>query len=330
MPTRRDVIRSCALAPLAAPFVSRAARAEAGYDRYPEGPIYSICPFPAGSGADTKVRFYGAKLQAIAGKPVIVENKPGALGNIATEAVARAKPDGYTIYIAPGSSTLAAAPSLFKTLGYDPIRDFRSITTLSSSAFLLCVAGESPFKSVPELTDYLKAKGGDASYGSIAPPGLVASEIYKAQFGLQTVEVKYRDQGSMLNDLHGGAISFCHIDITTVAGQLKEGKVRGLALTSAKPLKAAPGIPGAEEAGIPNMDVVTWWSVHVPAKTPTPICDRLEAWFNTIAVEPDTVAFNASVGSDVMPGNHAMLDALLARQTRLWHDYARIAKIEPM
>src|SRR4029078_5599946 len=106
------------------------------------------------SGADTKVRFYSNKLSQLCGKPVIVENKPGALGNIATETVARAKPDGYTIYITPGSSTLAAAPSLFKKLGYDPINDFEHITTLSSSAFVLCVTGSSSFHTVPELTAY--------------------------------------------------------------------------------------------------------------------------------------------------------------------------------
>ncbi|MGZ5538060.1 MAG: tripartite tricarboxylate transporter substrate-binding protein, partial [Chthoniobacterales bacterium] len=97
----------------------------------------------------------------------------------------------------------------------------------------------------------------------------------------------------------------------------------------AKRLHAAPDIPGAEEAGVPNMDVVTWWSVHVPAKTPKPICDKLEEWFNKIAIEPDVVKFNADVGSDVMPGNSQKLRELLAKQTELWREYARIAKIEP-
>jgi tripartite-type tricarboxylate transporter receptor subunit TctC len=191
------------------------------------------------------------------------------------------------------------------------------------------VAGDSPYRSVSDLTAFLKEKGEAGSYGSIAPPGLVSSEIYKAGFGLKTVEVKYKEAGGLYNDLYSGQIAFTHIDMTSIAGQLKTGKLRALHVTSAKRLHAAPDIPGAEEAGVPNMDVVTWWSVHVPAKTPEQICKKLEDWFNKIAVEPDAVKFNADVGSDVMPGNAQKLRDLLIRQTALWHDYARIARIEP-
>lgn len=327
MLTRRTFLHSAALAPVAVPALSAAARA--GAEDYPVGPIKAICPFGPGSGADIKVRFYSNKLSNATGKPVIVENKPGALGNIATETVARAKPDGYTIYIAPGSSTLAAAPSLFKKLGYDPINDFEHITTLSASAFALVVPGTAPFKSVAELTAYLKEKGDAASYGSIAPPSLVSAEIYKTALGLKTVEVKYKEQGPLLNDLFSGQLAFYFSDLTTIHGQLKSGRIRPLAVTSAKRLTSAPEIPGAQEAGIPGMDVITWWSVHVPAKTPKPICDKLEAWFNTIAVEPDVVAFNASFASDVLPGNSQSLKALLLKQTEAWRGYARLARIEP-
>jgi tripartite-type tricarboxylate transporter receptor subunit TctC len=327
MLSRRNLLRSTAA--LAASMAPLTARAAAEIDNYPTGPIKSICPFAPGSGADTKVRFYSNKLAQITGKPVIVENKPGALGNIASEAAARAKPDGYTIYITPGSSTLASAPCLFKKLGYDPINDFEHITTLNASAFALCVPATSPFKSVPELTAYLKAKGDAASYGSIAPPSLVAAEIYKQAFGLQTVEVKYKEQGPLLNDLYSGQLAFFFSDLTTINGQMKEGRIRPLAVTSAKRLKSAPDIPSAEEAGITGMDVITWWSVHVPAKTPKPICDKLEAWFNTIAVEPDVVAFNAAVASDVLPGNSQFLKELLVKQTAAWRDYARLAHLEP-
>jgi tripartite-type tricarboxylate transporter receptor subunit TctC len=325
--TRRQFLGSTVMACVTSSALSITARAQ--IESYPTGPIRAICPFPPGSGADTKIRFYLNKLSGVTGKPGIVENKPGALGNIATETVARAKPDGYTIYIAPGSSTLAAAPSLFKKLGYDPINDFEHITTLSSSAFVLCVAGASPFNTVGDLTSYLKEKGEAASYGSIAPPGLVASEIYKAELGLKTVEVKYKDIGGMLNDLYGGQLAFTHIDMTTIAGQLKSGRLRALHVTTAKRLHAAPLIPGAEEVGVPNMNVVTWWSVHVPATTPKPICDKLETWFNAIAIEPDVVKFNADVGSDILPGNSQSLRELLIKQTELWRGYVKIARIEP-
>src|SRR5262245_15422422 len=157
MPTRREFLETTATGIAASVMAPALACGQA--EQYPTGTVRAICPFQTGSGADTKIRVYMNKLSGLTGKPCIVENRPGALGNIATETVARAKPDGYTIYVAPGSSTLAAAPSLFKKLGYDPINDFEHITTLSASAFALVVPNTSPFKSVPELTAYLKEKG---------------------------------------------------------------------------------------------------------------------------------------------------------------------------
>ena len=324
MPNRRQLLRCAVAAPVALGGTFPLFASD-----YPAGPIRGICPFPPGSGADTRVRFYGNKLAMRCGQPFVTENRPGAMGNIATEAVARAKPDGYTIYIAPGSSTLAAAPSLFKKLGYDPINDFEHITTLTRSAFAFCVPGDSSFKSISDLTAYLRQKGDAASYGSIAPPGFVASEIYCQAFGLSTVVVHYKEQGGLFNDLFNGQTVFICIDLTTTSGLLKSGKLRALAMTCAKRLTAAPDIPGAEEAGIPNLDVITWWSVHTPAKTPRAICDKLETWFNAIAVEPDVVKFNADLSADVMPGNSQSLKELLVRQTIEWAEWARIAKIEP-
>src|SRR6185295_14652176 len=142
----------------------------------------------------------------------ITENKVGAFGNIATEFVARSKPDGYTLYIAPGSSFLAAAASLFKKLPFDPVNDFEHVTTLSKLPFILVVSGDSPYKTAADLTAYLKQQGDKASYGSAANTGIVSSELYKANFGLNTVEVKYKEAGALLNDLWGNNLAFTHLD----------------------------------------------------------------------------------------------------------------------
>ncbi len=322
MITRRGIVGGLALAPLAGP----AARAQADY---PEGVIRSICPFSSGSGADLKVRWYCNKLSDALKRTVVVENRPGAFGNIATDAVARARPDGLTIYVAPGASVLAAAPSLYKSLPFDPMKDFEHLTTLNVSAFVLAVAGTSPAKSVAELTELLRGKGDRGSYGSIANPGLVSSEIYKGAFGLKTVEVKYKDTWPMINDLISGQIDFIHIDTTILASYLQNGQLRALATGSAKRLQAMPDIPGAAEAGIPGLDVRTWWSVHAPARTPKAICDRLETVFNEIAVAPDTVKFLASTGSDPLPGNSRLLKEMLISETEAWKRYVKLAKIEP-
>jgi tripartite-type tricarboxylate transporter receptor subunit TctC len=322
--TRRRFVGSAALAAAWPALPARGQTVE-----YPTQPIRSICMFPPGTGADVRVRFYAKKLADLIGHPVIVENRPGAFGNLATELVAKSKPDGHTIYVTPGSSTHAAAPHLFKKLGFDPVNDFEHITTLNTAAFVLCVAADSPWKTVAELTAHLKAKGDKANYGSIAMPGLVASEMYKAAFGLETVEVKYKEPGSFLNDLLSGQLAFVHIDLNTLGGAIKSGRVRMLAMTSAKRLASVPEVPSSSEAGIPDMDLRIWWSVHVPAKTPKPICDKLEGWFNAIVADPETAKFNAATGADPFPGNSAMLKELLVRDTKTWGEYVRIAKIQP-
>ena len=297
---------------------------------YPTQPIRSICMFPPGSGADVLVRFFANKLSKLSGKNVIVENRPGAFGNIATEAVARAKPDGYTIYIAPGSSVLAAAPSLFKQVSFDPVKSFEHVTTFGKLAFMLVVAGDSPFKTVAQLTEHLKKEGEKANYGSIANTGLVGSELYKAAFGLKTVEVKYKEPGAMANDLINGQTTFVHIDPISFAAQLKDGRMRALAMTSAERIKALPDIPGAREAGIPNSDLTAWWSVHTPAGVPKPILDKLEAWFKDIVADPETAAFLKNTGTDPFPGDQKSVRALLEKDLVAWKEYAKIAKIEPL
>lgn len=326
MISHRYLMEKLALAALAFWAISGQANAQADY---PTQPIRAICMFPPGTGADIRIRFYANKLAKLAGKNVVVENRPGAFGNIATETVARAKPDGYTIYIAPGSSTLAAAPHLFKKLNYDPIKDFEHVTTLSKGAFILIVSAKSGINSVAELVARLKTKPDNGFYGTIAVPSLVAGETFKAAFGLKTIEVKYKAQGGLINDMLSGRLDFMFIDPNTFAAQIKEGKAKALSTTTAKGLKAIPGVPGAAEAGIPNMDVAIWWSVHVPAKTPQPVVDKLERWFNQITADPEVVDFNTRTGADPFPGTQASVRAYLVEQTKVWADYARIARIEP-
>ena len=322
--TRRDVLGAGTFA-AATPWLGHQAQSQSDY---PAGSIKALAMFGPGSGADAKVRFYANKLSEKTGRTVIVENKIGAMGNIATETVARAKPDGYTIYIAPGSSMLAAAPQLFKKLTYDPIHDFEHITTLNFSAFALCVAADTPFKTLANLTAHLKQNGEAAFYGSGAPPSVAAAEIYKSVFGLKTVEVKYRVQNGMFNDLMSGQVAFTFIDFISVAAHRTAGKVRILCMACAESLKSAPDIMGAREAGINGLNIRNWWSVHVPAKTPKPICDRLETLFNEIAMEPDTLKFLELNSSDPMPGNSIMLRELLVQETKDWAGYAKLAKLE--
>jgi tripartite-type tricarboxylate transporter receptor subunit TctC len=325
MLSRRDLLRSAAAASVAMPAISTGAFAQ---DTWPARDIHSICGFPPGTGADIFVRFYNKQLQDRIGRTIITENKVGAFGNIATEYVARSKPDGYTLYVAPGSSFLAAAASLFKKLPFDPVNDFEHVTTLSKLPFILIVAGDSPYKNVADLVKDLKEKGDKASYASVANTGLVSSELFKANFGLNTVEVKYKEATAMLNDLTGKNVAFAHLDPVTSMAHLKSGRIRALATSSRDRFKALPDIPSAAEQGITNSNLIAWWSVHMPKGTPKPILDRLEKEFNQIAVSDETVKFLANLGSDPFPGNSQVLKDTLNADIKAWGEYIRLAKIE--
>ncbi len=245
MLSRRRMLLSSLGAAVAAPAISRGTFAQ---DAWPSKEIHSICMFPPGSGADILVRFYAKKLQEAVGKTVIVENKVGSFGNIANEYVARSRPDGYTVYIAP-ANLLAIAPHLYTKLNYDPVNDFDHITTLFKIPFVLTVAGDSPIKSVPDLVADLRKKGDKASYGSVSTVSLVSAELFKAQFGLSTVEVKYKESQAGVADMIGGNLSFIYIDPAGAAAHIKSGKLRPLAVTTKGRLEALKDIPGAGEVG---------------------------------------------------------------------------------
>lgn len=326
MISRREVLKSSLGAALAAPAIATASLAQ---DAWPSKDIHAICMFPPGSGADILVRFYAKKLQEAVGRTVIVENKVGSFGNIANEYVARSRPDGYTVYIAP-ANLLAIAPHLYTKLSYDPVNDFEHITTLFKIPFVLTVAGTSPHKTVADLVADLKLRGDRASYGSVSTVSLVSAELFKAQFGLRTVEVKYKESQAGVNDMIGGNLAFIYIDPAGSAAHIKAGRLRPLAVTTKNRLEALPDIPGAGEAGIANTDLYSWWTVHTPKGTPAPILDRLEVIFNRIAVEPDTKAFLANTGSDAFPGDRKLANELIRNGIRQWGEYVKLAKIEPL
>lgn len=324
--TRRKLAQGAlaSLGALAAPGLVRAQDVD-----YPNRPIRAICMFPPGSGADISVRFFAAKFAKLINQSVIVENRVGANGNLANEYVARAKPDGYVIYIAPGSSVLAPAPHLFKKINFDPLNDFEHVTTIYSTQFLLCVDGKSPFKSLSDLTAFLREKGENASYGSTANTGVIASEFYKAAFGLKTVEVKYKVSQSTYNDLASGALAFAHLDFRGNAGAIRDGRVRALATSSAQRMRAMPDVPSAKEVGIGN-EIMAWWSLHAPAKTPEPILARLESWFNEIVKDAETEKFLVSSGAEPLPGDRKLVRAMLERDLKAWGEWVKIANIQPI
>jgi tripartite-type tricarboxylate transporter receptor subunit TctC len=313
------------LAALLAPLL--AASGAAAQD-YPAREIRSICNFSAGSGADIIVRFYSDRLSRLAGKPVVVENRPGAQGLVATDFVAKAKPDGYTIMITPASSTLATAPHIFRQIPFDPLKDFASVTTIATLTFVIAVDAAKPIASISELISSLKRKANHGFYGTGSNSGQVAAELFKEKLGLRTVYVPYKVTVGALTDLLGGELDFISYDATW-AVTMHPSKIRILAVTSARRSGTLPDIPTLTELGLGEFDITPWWGVVVPAGTPRPVVERLAGWFNQITLAEDTRQFLARSALDAFPGTPDAMTELVRTETERWGRYVKLAKIEP-
>jgi len=263
---------------------------------YPTQDLHFICAYPAGSGADIFVRFYAEKLRPVIGRTIIVENKPGAVSNIATEYVARAKPDGYTVYI-QGASSIAANMHLFKNPPVDVGKAIQIAAPLNKQPYMLVVDASRPWKSVAELTAYLKDKKDKASYATTNPPAKVMGAIYKARAGLQAVEVPYRTAFDTVNDMQSGALDYALFDPVFATTQAREGRMRILAVSTGERTKANPELPTMAESGV-AMDLLGWFAAMVPMGTPRPIVDQLNMWFNKLDATDEAKTFLNSIGGD--------------------------------
>jgi len=295
---------------------------------YPAREIRSICNFAPGSGADIVVRYYSDALAKLAGRPVVVDNKPGAQGLLASDFVAKSRPDGYTLMITPASSTLASAPHLFRKLPFDPVKDFDSVTTLLTLSFTITVDAAGPLRSVQDLVAHLKAKPGEGFYGTQSNSGQIAAELFKAKLGLKTTYVPFKVTGDAFTNLLGGNIDFMSVD-STWSATMHPARVRILAVTSAKRNSSLPDIPTLAELGLTDFDITPWWGVVVPAGTPRPVIDRLAGWFNQIGAQPETRQFLARQAADPFPGNPDSMAALMKADVERWGRYVKLAKIEP-
>ena len=296
---------------------------------YPSREIHSIVNFPPGTGMDIMTRYYSAKLTELTSKPVIVENRPGAQGNISMEYLARSKPDGYTIMITPASGTLAAAPSFFKQLAFDPLKDFTPITALSKLGFAFAVDAKRPIYNIYDLTSSLKAKPGHGNYGTASRTLVAATEVYKSRAGLQTTQVMYTGLQDLMPDLYGGQIDFIVMDPTSLKEPAREGKVRILAITSATRASALPDVPTMAESGFPGYDIGAWIGLIAPAGLPASIVQKLAIWHRQINSTDETREKLRQFVMDPLDEDSEAMAARLRTDTERWREFVRVAKIEP-
>ena len=257
--------------------------------QYPNRPVTIIVSLAAGSGMDVLVRLYADRLSQVLGKPVIVENRPGASLMLAANAVAQAAPDGHTLLVST-SSAMAINLTLFKQVTYDPDRDFIPISLYVKSPFILVVNPEIPAKTVPELIAHIKQSQGKLSFSS---PGAgvaqhLSMEYMKNQFGLEITHVPYRATPQSIQDIAAGHIAMGWAEAGASIPLIKDGKLRALAVSSTTRLPLLPDVPPlAEAAPAPSFEAVSWHMLLTPAKTPRDIVDRLHTEMKRILAEPD-------------------------------------------
>ena len=279
---RRQFVGVTGAATLAAPAIVHA-------QAFPAGRVTIVVPFPAGAATDLGARLYAERLSALWGQPVVVDNKGGGNGIPAAESVARAKPDGLTIF-ATSAMTQAVNPALYDKLPYDPVESFEAVTRMGTSPFVLLVDANSPINTAAELTAKLKGEPGKNNFGAGALPARVASELYKMEAGVEAVYVGYKSNPQAIPDLQSGLLSFMMIDMVNAKIAIERGALKGLFVTDTERYPQLPKLPTAAETGLPGVLLTTWTGYYVPKGTPREIVQKINADIRTVAAAPETKA----------------------------------------
>ena len=277
-------VATAAVIALAAVQMVGPARAE-----YPDRPVKVVLGLAAGGGADIMTRWYVDKLREVSGGTFFIENKVGASGNIAADTLAKSKPDGYTLMFA-ASASQAGNRYLYKNLPFDTVRDIQPITTFAQLGFVLLVNAETPVKNVEELTAYLKAKNGKATYGWAVTSSIASSVLYVTAANISAVQVGYKTTAAAVSDLMAGQIDFAFVDIVYASGLAKQGKVKMIANSADRRASSVPELPTMAESGLPDATQTPWWAVWAPRGTSPEIIAKLEKWINQITAMPETRA----------------------------------------
>ncbi|WP_375304295.1 tripartite tricarboxylate transporter substrate binding protein [Bradyrhizobium sp. A11] len=308
----------------ALPVLASTALAEA----YPTRPIRLIVPQAAGGAADISARLIGHWLSERLGQPCTVENRPGAGGNIGTEAVVTSAADGHTLLLAGSFNAINA--TLYEKLSFNFVRDIAPVGGIMSNPLVMAVHASIPAGTVSELIAYAKVNSGKLNFGSagIGSPQHMAGELFKMMTGIDLVHVRYRGSAQMLSDLLRGEIQLAFDPIFSSLEHVKSGKLRALAVTTATRSSALPDIPTVAET-VPGYESVGWVGIGVPRHTPIQIVERLNAEINAGLADAAIKARLTGLGGAPLQGSPAEFGKLIAEQTERWGDVIRTAQIKP-
>jgi tripartite-type tricarboxylate transporter receptor subunit TctC len=295
---------------------------------FPARPIRLVVPFAAGSATDTLARVLGQKLSASEGWTVLIENVVGASGMMAAQNVARAAPDGHTVFIT-SNTTHAANQNLFKKLTYDPIADFEPVGKLGTITLALAVHPSVPAGNTKELIAYGKANPGKLTFGSGSSSSRIAGEMLKTLAGFDMLHVPYKSNPMAVTDLLGGQISLVFADISTTLPQIRAGKAKGFGVSSAQRSALAPDLPTMAEEGVPGYDLTAWFASFVPAKTGKPIVDKLNAAMNAALADKTVQDALLAAGIEPLTSTPDELRTFVVSETKKWADIVKAAGIQP-
>lgn len=294
---------------------------------YPSRPVHVLLGFPPGGGADILGRHFVARLQTVSGKTFVLENKPGASGNLAVGLAANARPDGHTILIGP-SSTMVGSRFFFKDVTWDATKSFVPLGSLIEGAFVLVVGSNASARTVAELTTFLKSRPNNR-FAYSNQVGLLAAHYYRAQAGFPVEAVSYKSAPEAFPDLQTGLIEFMVSDGTTSVQPIKDGRLRALAATTAQRHPALPDLPTLREQGFADADFSTWWAMFAPAGTPPRITETLSRWVQQAVAGEETAQFLLRSGNAPMIMDNAAITARLESEITRWAPLVKAAGIVP-
>ena len=322
----KSVFSSMAAAILSAAVIAPAAAQTA----YPDKPVRIVVPYSAGGVVDTIARVVGDKLSAKLGQPVIVENKTGAGGAIGMDFVAKAAPDGYTLLlVSPGYAVL---PSLQKSVQWNPVRDFRSVEGIGAIANIIVVHPSVPAKTLDEFVQLAKKSDPALTYATagIGTSNHLAGELLAQEAKIKLTHVPYKGQPDALNDLLSGRVAMMPLTSALAIPYIKDGKLRALAVTTAKRSATSPDLPTvAEAAKLPQYEVGTWFGLVGPKKMPNAVVDKLSKDVAEVLAMPDVKSKFEALGMDMNPQSAADFDAYMAAESTKWSQVIKRAGIQP-
>ena len=286
---------------------------------YPSKPITMVVPFSAGGTTDILARVVGQALSTELGQSIIIDNRPGAGGNIGGQAAARAAGDGYTLFMGT-VGTHAINEALYKKMPFDPVKDFAPLTRVANVPNLLVAHPSQPFKTVKEMMTYAKANPGKLNFGSSGSGSSIhlSGELFKSMTHLDMVHVPYKGSAPAITDLLGNQIAIMFDNMPSAIQHVRSGKLRPIAVTTAKRSPELPDIPTIAEAGVPGYEAMSWFGLFAPAATPKPVLDMLNAALVKVLNQPDVKKKIAEQGGDVVAETPEQFAAFIKAETAKW------------